>query len=108
MHDGAGPHRGHIVRNLLRQMEIKVMKWPPYSPDLNPIKNLWALVKAEIYQLYPELDSAPDNEETLGRLIVASQEAWHSIDIGILHRLAMTMEHRVKAVLDADGWYTKY
>jgi transposase len=50
-------------------MEIKVMKWPPYSPDLNPIENLWALVKAEIYRLHPELENAPDTEATLNRLV---------------------------------------
>ena len=27
MHDGAGQHRGHIVTDILRQMEIKVMVW---------------------------------------------------------------------------------
>jgi hypothetical protein len=108
MHDGAGPHRGHIVRDLLRQMDIKVMRWPPYSPDLNPIENLWALVKAEIYLLHPELEHAPDTSATLDALVAAAQEAWHAIDIGILHRLAMTMEHRVKAVIQAEGWYTKY
>jgi transposase len=51
-HDGAGPHRCHIVTDLLGQMDIKVMAWPPYSPDLNPIENLWALVKAQIYLLH--------------------------------------------------------
>jgi transposase len=108
MHDGAGPHRGYIAIDLLRQLDIKVMKRPPYSSDLNPIENLWALVKAEIYILYPELETAPDTEATLDQLVQAAQEAWHAIDIGVLFRLAMTMEHRVKAVIDNDGWYTKY
>jgi transposase len=56
MYNGAGPHCGHIVRDILREMEIRVMSWPPYSPDLNPIENLWALMKAELYRLYPELE----------------------------------------------------
>lgn len=51
MYDGAGPHRGLIVREILGEMQIRVMNWPPYSSDLNPIENLWALIKAEIYRL---------------------------------------------------------
>jgi transposase len=108
MHDGAGPHRGHIVKDILREMNIRVMSWPPYSPDLNPIENLWALMKAELYRLHPELEHAPDTEETLDALIQGAQEAWHNIDNGILYRLATTMDHRVKAVIEAEGWYTKY
>jgi transposase len=41
------------------------MEWLPYSPDLNPIENLWALLKAEIYRLYPELVGTPENLEIL-------------------------------------------
>jgi transposase len=108
MHDGAGPHRGHIVRDILREMAIRVMEWPPYSPDLNPIENLWALMKAELYRLHPELEHAPDTDETLDVLILGAQEAWHNIDNGILYRLATTMHDRVKAVIDSEGWYTKY
>jgi transposase len=31
------------------------MYWPPYSPDLSPIENLWPLLKAKIYELHPEI-----------------------------------------------------
>ena len=108
MHDGAGPHRGNIVKDILREMQIRVMSWPPYSPDLNPIENLWALMKAELYRLHPELEHAPDTDETLDALIRGAQEAWHAIDNGILYRLAIIMEDRVNAIKDAEGWYTKY
>jgi transposase len=40
MHDGTGLHRGYIVQDILREMGIRVMIWPPYSPDLNLIENL--------------------------------------------------------------------
>jgi hypothetical protein len=40
MHDNAPVHQAGIVKNLLAELGIEVMKWPPYSPDLNPIENL--------------------------------------------------------------------
>ena len=108
MHDNAPVHTAHIVRDVLRELDIEVMPWPPYSPDLNPIENLWALLKAEIYRLYPELERAPDTAATLDLLIRAAKEAWQSIDEDILDRLAVGMSRRVAAVLEAKGWYTKY
>ena len=27
---------------------VELLDWPPYSPDLNPIENLWHILKAEI------------------------------------------------------------
>jgi len=108
MHDNASVHTAKVVRAVLTGLGVRVMIWPPYSPDLNPIENLWALMKAEIYRLYPELERAPDTEETLQQLIQAAKEAWWSIDQEVLRRLSATMPHRVAAVLEAEGWYTKY
>ena len=67
-----------------------------------------ALMKAIIYECYPELEKAPDNEETLEHLIEAAKEAWHAINEHVLRYLCESMPHRVQAVLTADGWYTKY
>ena len=54
------------------------------------------------------MEFADDTIATLEALIVAVKEAWHAIDQSILYNLSITMPHRVKAVIDAEGWYTKY
>jgi transposase len=48
--------------------------WPPYSPDLNPIENLWKLLKQEIIMLHPELSGMPKNLHILQRLCEAAVE----------------------------------
>jgi transposase len=108
MHDNAPIHTAHIIKEWLKEQGIDVMEWPPYSPDLNPIENLWALLKAEMYRLYPELVSAPNNAETLDLLIRCAIATWERLEESMLNRLIDTMKHRVDAVLEANGWYTKY
>lgn len=73
---------------------------PPYSPNLNPIENLWFLLKEAIYKLCPDLLTMT-NVDTASR-------TWESIKDKVLRQLALTMPHRMEAVEKADGWYSKY
>lgn len=54
-------------------MAIEVMEWPPYSSDLNPIENLWVLLKAKIYEIRPELIYISNNNATKELLIAIAQ-----------------------------------
>lgn len=79
IHNNARVHTAKIIRIIFQDRNIKVMKWPPYFPDLNPIENLWAVMKKEIYKIHPKLEHAPDTDETLHALIEAAKQAWHAI-----------------------------
>ena len=39
--DNARPHHARVVTDFLMQHNVNRMDWPPYSPDLDPIKHTW-------------------------------------------------------------------
>lgn len=87
---------------------IELLDWPPYSPDLNPIENLWSILKQEIYKRYPHYSTLPSNDATKRLLIATATEVWHKIEVKVMRKLVSSMKRRLKAVIRAKGWYTKY
>jgi transposase len=108
MHDNAPIHTAHNIQEWLSEEGIEVMGWPPYSPDLNLIENLWALLKAEIYRLHPELIDASNTAVTLDLLIRCAISTWETLGYELTNTLMDTMKNSVGAVLEAKGCNTKY
>jgi len=46
--DNDPKHTSHLVKNWLLNQKFQTMKWPPQSPDMNPIENLWSHVKSQL------------------------------------------------------------
>jgi transposase len=102
MQDGAPIHRSKSTRRWLRLKKVQMFYddyWPPQSPDLNPIENVWALcVQAMQGQLY----------NSRAELYAAAQKAFHDIpDQAIVH-LYDSIPRRLSAVIDVHGGHTKY
>ena len=51
MHDGAPCYRAKV--NYLDQKNIERLEWPGNSPDLNPIENLWSVMKQKVSEKQP-------------------------------------------------------
>jgi DDE superfamily endonuclease len=63
MQNNARIHTAKKVKKWFEDEGILVIEWPPYSPDLNPIKHLWARLKQWIHEHYPELNKMGASEE---------------------------------------------
>ena len=101
MQDNAPCHKTNLVMNFLATNRIQTLNWPPQSPDLNPIENLWAIVKARRFKKF----GIP---RTRIELIEQIFEMWNAIDQELLDTLVDSIENRLKEVVRLRGRTTKY
>src|SRR5579859_4406827 len=109
MHDNAPCHKAAHILEFLKENHVPVMQWPPQSPDLNPIENLWAHLKARFHKRFLELFSHPSKSlEARYRYGEILQEVWYSQGMELVEVLIQSMPRRVQAVIDTKGGWTKY
>ena len=46
--DNSSPHKAKSVKAFLDANGINVIKWPPQSPDINPIENSWSFLERKL------------------------------------------------------------
>jgi hypothetical protein len=107
--DNARIHTAKKTQNWLENHGIWTIGWPAYSPDLNPIEHVWAKLKEILYERHPHLLYMKGKEEKdIAYLFECILDAWKAMPSDYIYSCIGSMEERCKAVIKAEGWYTKY
>jgi len=66
--DNAPIRTARIIKQWFKDPEISLLEWPPYSNDMNPIENIWAILKSRLMERWPHLLDGSRSQESLEAL----------------------------------------
>lgn len=99
--DNAPVHTARNSKQFFEDREIRVLEWPPYSPDLNVIENLWGIVSKKVYKNGKEYQSADELWESVS-------SAFLNIPDSVIEKLYKSIPERLITVIEKKGRRTRF
>jgi len=101
MQDNAPIHKSASTMAWLDDHDVRLLDWPPRSPDMNPIENVWGKMSQIVYANGKQYATKED-------LLVAITAAWAEIGADYRHTLYNSMPSRLEEVIDVGGFISLY
>jgi hypothetical protein len=101
MEDNASAHRASLTQAQRDHYNMPSLVWPASSPDLNPIENVWNLLKNRINQRDPH----PIGVQGMREAITAE---WNALTEDEILEYVDSMPERIAAVIEAGGGHTRW
>lgn len=98
-HDNDPSHTALYVKDWIRCNGIELLDWPPQYPDLNPIENLFGILKRLV---------AGQRYKNKSELFETLKEEWLKKPQSTICNLISSMPRRCVEVFKNKGSYTKY
>lgn len=99
MQDNSPIHNANRTYEYLEKKGVSLLDWPAYSPDLNPIENVWGEMKRRLQFCRPR------NAVELQKCV---ENIWNNLSEEYITNLLKSMPNRVLAVIAKKGEATKY
>lgn len=99
--DNAPAHSARVVKQWFDESGTTLLPWPPLSPDLNIIENVWGWLSRKIYS-----DGKQFNNKQ--QLKVAIREAWEELPLEFVQNLYNSLPNRMLEVISKNGNHTHY
>jgi transposase len=100
--DNDPKHTSNLVKDYLKKQSYQTIEWPAQSPDLNPIENMWSLLKRRLN----DYEAAPKGMEELNERVT---DVWYNkMTAKDCQNVINSMPRRIKACIKAKGKWTKY
>uniref|UniRef100_A0A8R1IRV4 DDE_3 domain-containing protein n=1 Tax=Caenorhabditis japonica TaxID=281687 RepID=A0A8R1IRV4_CAEJA len=97
--DNDPKHTSGHIKNWFQRRRVDLLDWPSQSPDLNPIEHLWEELEHRVQGV--RASNANQKFDLL-------EAAWKDIAMSVIHKLLDSMSRQCQAVIDANGYATRY
>ena len=94
-------HTSRKMRTFFEESGLEILGWPGNSPDINPIENLWAIIKQRLLK---------EDCSTMAKLISAVIRTWYHDEqvTKMCSTLVESMPNCVQMLVKAKGGQTSY
>jgi transposase len=92
--DNDPKHTSRVAKDFIAENRIHAIDWPSNSPDLNPIENVWQIMKNNVEKRMPK---------DINELTQFLAEEWDAIPQTIVNNLVLSMKTRCELILEKNG-----
>jgi transposase len=92
--DNASSHTAKLTKLFFESQHLTVLPWPANSPDLNPIENIWAILKQNVERRVVR------NKDELVKVV---EDEWSKIDQDLIRKTIDSMPKRMTQVIERGG-----
>ena len=93
-HDNAPTFTAQLTQRFLQTTSPLILDWPAKSPDLNPIENVWHLLKAAVRKRLPK--TKQDLEEIIWN-------EWENLKDEVIQRICGSFIDRMNKCIEVNG-----